>query len=166
MIFVMMGTEIHPFDRLARAIDDLQRSDVLGEEFFVQLGSCTYEPRSSRFARFLSFGEICENIQRAGAVVTHAGAGSTLVCIQQGKHPVMVPRRARWGEHVDEHQVPFTERLAGSGLATAVYEMDQLPAAIELARSRTTLTSAGARAAELTRWLDGYWQSIERREPR
>jgi len=160
VIFVITGMEVHPFDRLVRAVDDLQRSGSVGEDFLIQLGSCTYQPRHARFERFLSFGEVCENIRRASVVITHAGAGSTLVCIQQGKHPIIVPRRARFGEHVDEHQVPFAEKLAGSGLATAVHELEALGAAIASVAAREAPAGEVGRAGELTAWLEGYWRGL------
>lgn len=164
MILVMTGTEVHPFDRLVRAADELQRTGALGEDFFIQLGSSRYEPRHARFERFLPFGEICERIQVASAVVTHAGAGSTLVCIQHGKHPVIVPRRAAMAEHVDEHQLRFAERFGDGRLATAVYEMGELPAAIRTARARSGHRGAAlGRAVALTGWLEGYWREIARR---
>jgi len=161
VIFVIMGMEVHPFDRLARAVDELARTGAMGEEFFVQLGACTYQPHHARFERFLSFGDVCEQIRRASVAVTHAGAGSTLVCIEQGKHPVMVPRRSRHGEHVDEHQVPFADKLGKAGLATVVHEMDELPAAIAAARSRSAPADALGRARELTGWLETYWRGLE-----
>lgn len=163
MIFVIMGMEIHPFNRLAQAVDELQQSNVLGEEFFLQLGSCTYQPKYARFQKFLSFGEVCEQIQRASVVITHAGAGSTLNCIQQGKHPVMVPRRARWGEHVDEHQVPFAQKFGHNGLATVVDDVSELRAAIESARGKSAPAGAMGHATQLTSWLEGFWQSLPRR---
>ena len=56
MILAIMGMEVHPFDRLARAIDALAASGTVGEEFLIQLGACTYEPKHARFERYLSFG--------------------------------------------------------------------------------------------------------------
>jgi len=160
VIFVIMGMEVHPFDRLARAVDELARTDAVGEDFFVQLGACSYEPRHARFKRFLSFGDVCEQIRSASVAITHAGAGSTLVCIEQGKHPVMVPRRSRHGEHVDEHQLPFAEKLGAAGLATVVREMDELPAAIAATRSRSAPADALGGARELTGWLETYWRGL------
>lgn len=160
MIFVIMGMEVHPFDRLARAVDELARTRAVGEDVFVQLGTCNYEPRHARFERFLSFGDVCEQIRRASVVVTHAGAGSTLVCIEQGKHPIVVPRRAWRGEHVDEHQQPFAEKLEEAGLATVVREMQELPEAIAAVRSRSAPADALGRARELTGWLQTYWQGL------
>lgn len=160
MIFVIMGMEVHPFDRLARAVDELARTDSAGEDFFVQLGTCNYEPRHARYERFLSFGNVREQVRSASVAVTHAGAGSTLLCIEQGKHPVVVPRRSRLGEHVDEHQLPLAEKLGAAGLATVVREMDELPAAIAAARSRCVPADALGRARELTGWLEAYWRGI------
>jgi UDP-N-acetylglucosamine transferase subunit ALG13 len=154
--------EVHPFDRLARAIDELQAAAGGSEDYFIQLGHCTYEPRHARFERFLSFGQVCDSIHLADVVVTHAGAGSTLVCIQQGKHPVMVPRRSRLGEHVDEHQVPFAQKLSQAGLATACDEMAGLPAAIAAARSRVQSDGGLPDAKVLTSWLQGFWDELHR----
>lgn len=160
MIFVIMGMEVHPFDRLARAVDELARTDAVGEDFFVQLGTCKFEPRHAAFERFLSFGDVCTHIRRASVAVTHAGAGSTLLCVEQGKHPVLVPRRSSRGEHVDEHQLPFAEKMAGAGLATVVRETEELSAAIAATRSRSAPPDALGRARELTGWLEMFWRGL------
>jgi len=160
VIFVIMGMEVHPFDRLARAVDELAATGAVEDDFFVQLGTCRYEPRHTRFERFVSFGDVAERIRCASVVVTHAGAGSTLLCIEQGKHPVMVPRRSSRGEHVDEHQLPFAEKMEAGGLATVVREMEELPAAIVATRSRAAPADALGRARELTGWLEAYWRGL------
>lgn len=161
MILVIMGMDAQPFDRLASTVDELQASKAIGEDFFMQLGACTYTPKYARFERYLSFGEVCEKIRQSNVVVSHAGAGSTLVCIQQGKHPIMVPRRARFGEAVDDHQVPFAAKLAEGGLATPVYEMQELPTAIAAVREKSGSSAAMGSAGELTRWLEAFWRGLE-----
>lgn len=160
MIFVIMGMEVHPFDRLARAVDELGRTGSVGEDFFVQLGTCNYEPQHVPYERFLSFGDVRERMGIASVVVTHAGAGSALLCIEQGKHPVVVPRRPVHGEQVDEHQLPFAEKLRTAGLATVVNEMDELPAAIAAARSLSAPSDSLGRAGELTDWLETFWSGL------
>lgn len=160
MIFVITGMEVHPFDRLARAVDELGRTGAVGEDFFMQLGTCNYEPHHVRYERFLSFGDVREQIGRASVVVTHAGAGSALLCIEQGKRPVVVPRRPVYGEQVDEHQLPFAEKLENAGLATVVHEMDELAAAIAAARSMSAPSGSLGRASELTGWLQTYWTGL------
>jgi UDP-N-acetylglucosamine transferase subunit ALG13 len=95
-------------------------------------------------------------------VITHAGAGSTLVCLQLGKHPVLVPRQPRYGEIVDEHQLPFAEKFGQLGLATTVHEMAELRPAIDAVRGKSAPTNAAGRAHELTSWLEDFWQEIAR----
>ena len=141
-------------------MDELAGSGTLGEDAFIQLGSCNYQPKHARFEKYLSFGDVCANIQKSSTVITHAGAGSTLVCLQQRKHPIMVPRRAQHKEHVDEHQVPFARKLKQAGLATVVMEMDELTAAIASVKGRVAPEDALGAARELVGWLNGYWQSL------
>ncbi|MBK7644935.1 MAG: hypothetical protein IPJ19_18145 [Planctomycetes bacterium] len=161
MIFVILGMDVYPFDRLAQAVDELERDKTCGEDFFLQLGASKYEPQHARYERFLSFGDVVENIHRASVVITHAGAGSTLVCLQQGKHPVLVPRLPKFGEIVDEHQLPFARKFGELGLATTVHEMSELPAAISAARGRSPGSgSAGGDARELVGWLEGFWNGL------
>lgn len=59
-------------------------------------------------------------IAEADVVVAHAGTGTALTAFEQGKCPVLVPRRRSELEHVDDHQVPTARRLAALGLAVCV----------------------------------------------
>jgi len=160
VILVITGTERFQFTRLVDAVDALAGSGVVGEEFLVQLGATPREPRHAAFERFLPFGRVLDEVRRASVVVTHAGAGTALVCIQQGRHPVLVPRLARHGEVIDDHQVPFAERLAGAGLATVVHDVARLAEAIAGARLRSAPAAAVGQAGELTTWLEGFWRSL------
>ena len=55
-----------------------------------------------------------------------------------GKVPVVVPRRAELGEHVNDHQTDFVHEVAErQGGIVPVSDMIDLPAAIEEARRRT-----------------------------
>lgn len=159
MIFVIMGMEVHPFDRLARAVDELARTYAVGEEFFVQLGTCRFEPRHARFERFLSFGDVCEQIRRASVAVTHAGAGSTLLCIEQGKHPVMVPRRSSRGERRRSSAAVRREvghRRAGHGGARD----HRAPGGHRGHPVPVGSADALGRARELTGWLETFWRGL------
>jgi UDP-N-acetylglucosamine--N-acetylmuramyl-(pentapeptide) pyrophosphoryl-undecaprenol N-acetylglucosamine transferase len=58
-------------------------------------------------------------------VVAHAGTGSLVGALEAGKLPVLVPRRAARGEHVDDHQEQIAAWAASMDLALAV-EADEL----------------------------------------
>jgi UDP-N-acetylglucosamine transferase subunit ALG13 len=54
---------------------------------------------------------------RARIVVGHAGPGTVLDARRAGRLPVIVPRLARFGEVVDDHQVTFGRWMDGRSLA-------------------------------------------------
>ena len=92
-----------------------------------------------------------EAIRRARVVVTHAGVGSVMVALANGKRPVVVPRRKAFGEAVDDHQLQLGRRFAAAGLVTLVEEPDGLAAALARASSdrRRSCPSASSLAADL-----------------
>ena len=45
-------------------------------------------------------------------MVAHAGTGIALMALENGKLPILVPRRAMHGEHVDDHQLTIALELA------------------------------------------------------
>ena len=113
MIFVTVGTERFPFDRLVSAVDGLK--DVFqGESIYMQIGSGTYIP-SCPYERFITYGEFCNKIREARIVISHAGAGTLLMCSEYGKIPIMMPRKQCFAEHVDDHQRMLADRMVERG---------------------------------------------------
>lgn len=56
-------------------------------------------------------------MSRARAIVSHAGAGTLLMALQYTKtKPFVVPRLAKFHEHVDNHQLFFSEYMHSRGL--------------------------------------------------
>ena len=51
-------------------------------------------------------------IRAADVVVAHAGTGIALMALENGKCPILVPRRSMHGEHVDDHQLTIALELA------------------------------------------------------
>jgi UDP-N-acetylglucosamine transferase subunit ALG13 len=125
MIFVTTGT-CEPFDRLLSAVD----AAALDEELVVQHGVSGVRPAGARCVDFLPFGELVELVRSARVVVTHAGVGSVLTTLMNGKRPIVVARLAEAGDAVDDHQLEFARRLAARGLVMLVEDISELPAAI------------------------------------
>ncbi len=61
--------------------------------------------------------EVLAAVAAADVVVGHAGTGAALTALEAGRCPVLVPRLARHGEHVDDHQVQVADELHDRGLA-------------------------------------------------
>jgi beta-1,4-N-acetylglucosaminyltransferase len=152
MIFVSVGTNEARFDRLLRAVAELP----LEEEIVVQHGhSARIERPNAEFVEFLSFEEMVATIRRARVVVTHAGVGSVMVALANGKCPVVVPRLKAFGEAVDDHQLQLGRRFAAAGLVTLVEEPDGVAAALAGEQQAAAIVpSASSLAADLTSFLE------------
>jgi UDP-N-acetylglucosamine transferase subunit ALG13 len=126
VILVAVGSSQFPFDRLLRAVADLP-SD---ERVVVQHGPSQIRPLHASCLDFAPLDVLGGLIREARVVVTHAGVGSVLFALANGKRPVVVPRRRAFGETVDDHQVESARRFAGSGIVTLVEEPELLAATL------------------------------------
>lgn len=156
MILVSTGTNGKPFDRLLRAVAELE----LDEELVLQHGPSSVRRAGATCLAATSFEEFSELVGRARVVIIHGGAGSVLVALANGKHPLVVPRLARYGEAVDDHQLDFARRLDAAGLVTVVPEPDALgsmlehdPGARDERDCRPVSLCSGDLAAELGEYL-------------
>jgi UDP-N-acetylglucosamine--N-acetylmuramyl-(pentapeptide) pyrophosphoryl-undecaprenol N-acetylglucosamine transferase len=72
--------------------------------------------------------ELSAAVAEADLVVSHAGTGAALTALEHGRTPLLVPRRAAHGEHVDDHQQQIAAELSRRGLAVS-REVEDLDAA-------------------------------------
>jgi UDP-N-acetylglucosamine transferase subunit ALG13 len=151
MIFVTIGT-CEPFDRLLRAVDALD----VDEPLVVQHGISTVRPHGATCVDFLAFDELVEHMRAARLVVTHGGVGSVLVAIRSGKRPIVVPRSQRFGDAVDDHQLPFARRMHEAGRILLVEDDRELGDALRADEPQALAPGSvggGSLALELRRYL-------------
>ena len=148
MIFVTLGTQAYPFDRLLRGLEGVH------EELVVQGGPSTFRPEGATWFDYLEYPALLEHVRRARVVVSHAGVGTVMTVVAEGKRPVVVPRLHRYGEAVDDHQLPIARRLAAVGLVTLVEDPAQLAAAlVETPPAPASLGGGGGIVADLRAYL-------------
>lgn len=133
MILVTVGLERFPFDRLLRTIDGLVASGAIRETVFGQIGHSRYEPKHFAHCRFLPFDQMRRRLQEADVVVCHGGVGTILTAVSLGKTPLVFPRRAEFGEQLDDHQLDLAARLK-TGHQVRITDTEQM-LADELARN-------------------------------
>lgn len=105
MILVTVGTHELPFDRLVRAARRLPGERV------VQRGTSSLEVPGARVERWFEPSVLRRLMAEADVVVCHGGPATIREALAAGKIPVVVPRKRRYGEHVDDHQVAFARRM-------------------------------------------------------
>ena len=129
-VFVTVGTDHHPFDRLIRWVDDWLKG--ASADCFVQFGT-SQAPSACPGAAYLSHEETRQRIADADAIVCHGGPGTIIDCLRSGTMPIVVPRRHGEGEHVDDHQVRFTARLEESAYIKVAQTSGELGELLEAA---------------------------------
>jgi len=136
---VTVGNATQPFLRLLEAIDQFAGNKLFpnGEKVFVQSGhNPGFHPRHSGHRRFLSIEEFELYMKESTLVICHGGCGTLLQAIRLGKVPVVVPRRKKYGEHVNDHQLQLSQVLANEGRVVLSKDIEKLPTAISEARHR------------------------------
>jgi UDP-N-acetylglucosamine--N-acetylmuramyl-(pentapeptide) pyrophosphoryl-undecaprenol N-acetylglucosamine transferase len=130
LIFVTVGTHHQPFDRLLSALSGLD------PDLIVQYGTGRPPEGAREAVDYMPFERVLECLEEAEKVITHAGVGSILLAIRSGHRPLVVPRRADLGEHVDDHQSELTRALGESGAVLPVWEVAELGALLAAAPAR------------------------------
>jgi UDP-N-acetylglucosamine transferase subunit ALG13 len=118
VILLVLGTHPQPFPRAARLAAQLAR--IRGEELEVQHGWTAPVPDlAARWRPWYTRLALEDAMRAASAVIVHGGSGCIYRALSLGVRPVVIPRLAGYGEHVDDHQLQLCRRLAADGAIVA-----------------------------------------------
>lgn len=134
-IFACVGSRPYQFNRLFKELDRVVGSGSIEGEIFAQIGASTYEPKMFPFEHFMNPDAFKAKMERADIVISHGASGSIMGALNAGKKVVTVARLARYGEHINDHQVGINETLANEGLVLNVKDMADLGPAIRALQS-------------------------------
>jgi UDP-N-acetylglucosamine transferase subunit ALG13 len=112
LVFVSVGTDHHPFDRLVGWVDAWLPEGV---QCVVQYGTSA-APLRAEGVDYLDHGALTTLLDEAAVVVCHGGPTTITESRRHGRRPIVVPRDPALGEHVDDHQQRFCARMAAKGL--------------------------------------------------
>lgn len=142
MIFVTVGNANDNSMRTLNAVDALAAQGFFGDEpVIIQSGNNPgFVAKAATVTPFMNMEDFARHVREARVVICHAGAGTLSHVIASGKTPVVVPRRVKYGEVVDDHQLELLEAFVERGLVVAAYEPQDLPAAIREATGRPPLS--------------------------
>lgn len=111
LIFVTLGSQNFQFNRLLIEIDRLVEEGKITEEVFAQIGYSDYKPKNYCYKEFLDRDEFTDIMSKCKKVITHGGTGAIIGAVKKGKKVIAVPRLAKFGEHVDDHQLQIVEQF-------------------------------------------------------
>jgi UDP-N-acetylglucosamine--N-acetylmuramyl-(pentapeptide) pyrophosphoryl-undecaprenol N-acetylglucosamine transferase len=111
---VSLGTqETFQFARLIDRLVPLLR----GVDVLWQVGATDVSAHGIDGRHTVPHDEIQAAVAAADVVIAHSGTGAALTALEAGRSPVLVPRLARFGEHIDNHQLQIGTELARRDLA-------------------------------------------------
>jgi len=115
MIFLTVGTCPQQFDRLIKAVDKAVGDHLVDEEVVAQIGACNYSPKHMKYAEIMDKSEFDACFSSARYLVGHAGMGTISMSLEAGKPLLVLARRAKYGEHVNDHQVSTADMFGRLG---------------------------------------------------
>jgi len=148
--FVSVGNARQPFPRLLEAVTGI--AELLPRPVTVQYGHTVFQDARFDCIDFLDMDEFRSRLTDAEIVIAHGGAGTIITALESGKLPIVMPRRAEHGEHVDSHQVELVAELAEKRKVIAIEDANGLRAA--LARHREPAHGATAVRKETPRLVE------------
>jgi UDP-N-acetylglucosamine transferase subunit ALG13 len=163
MTFVSVGNATQSFTRLIDAV--LQIAPHLPQPLVIQHGNSVFQ-RSGFISRpFMGMEEFCNYMSNAELLILHAGAGSVTQALQADKLPVVMPRRAKYGEIVDDHQLEFALAMARAGKVVLAEEPIHLMDAVGIAlkqQQTQALRKTTLMVDLISAVLSGYAQGSEK----
>ncbi len=150
MIFITVGTQKFQFDRLIRQIDELIEQKKITEDVFAQIGNTEYLPRNYKYQRFLKQDEFDALMKQCSVAITHSGVATIMRALSNNKPVVVVPRLAKFGEHVDNHQLEIAVSFYEQNLVMMCTEIDEIIIVINEARNHKFGTYTSQRKGVLS----------------
>lgn len=136
MIFVTLGSQKFQFNRLLKKIDGLIADGTITEPVFAQIGASDYLPRHYDYQPFVDRETFAEWMSRCDTVITHGGTGAIIGAVKKGKKVIAVPRLAKYGEHVDDHQLQLIRQFDELDLICRCDDVENLGAALAEVRQQ------------------------------
>ncbi|MGN0354882.1 MAG: PssE/Cps14G family polysaccharide biosynthesis glycosyltransferase [Muricoprocola sp.] len=131
MIFLTLGSQKFPFNRLLKEVDELILTGKITEPVFAQIGYSDYEPKYYKYKHFLDREEFHKMQSEADIVITHGGTGAIIGALKMGKKVIAIPRDVQFGEHVDNHQFQLVKEFEKQNIIAACYDTKNLGSVYE-----------------------------------
>ena len=166
MIFVSLGTQDKPFNRIidyvlslkeeVKELEELEDTKIvfqigqtkLSEEEknkIIKLNNNKENNKNNKEENkeditvfsMLKPEEMKKYIIDSLFVITHAGVGTIMECVENNKEIVVLPRKEKYAEHVNNHQEEIASEMEKNGLLKKVDTYDKLKeVVIEIIRNR------------------------------
>ena len=134
MIFVTLGTQDKPFNRLLEAIDKEIDKGTIKDKIVVQAGCTKYESSNMEIFDLIPMDDFDKLMSECDLLITHGGVGSIVGGLNKDKKVIAIPRLAQYGEHVNDHQLQIIENFDKAGYIIGCTNLDELEDKLKLVK--------------------------------
>lgn len=126
MILVTLGTQDKPFTRLLDAIQREIDNGNIKDRVVVQAGCTKYDTKDMELFDLIPLEDFDKLMGECDLLITHGGVGSIITGLKKDKKVIAVPRLAKYGEHINDHQKQIIEKFDEAGNIIGVSDLDDL----------------------------------------
>jgi len=155
-IFATAGTGPYQFNRLFEYLDEIVSKEPR-YRVLAQIGSSTYTPKNYEYLKFVTKEKFEQLMKKAQIIVGTGSAGTTIECVIHRKPYIILPRRVRFGEGVNDSSVSIAKMFEKRGLAIAAHDRKSLEDAIKKAEN---LKIKYNKDIKLAKKIDEYLKNI------
>lgn len=109
MILVTVGSTLFPFARMTTLVEHLAHILPHNETIIFQYGHASphFLDKHIKPYAFMPHATILARMKQARLIICHGGPATIYQALSFGKIPWVLPRKVRYGEHLNDHQVDF-----------------------------------------------------------
>lgn len=131
MILVTLGTQDKTFVRLLEKINQLIDQGLIKDKVIVQAGFTKYNSDNMEIFDLIPQDEFNSLMAQADLIITHGGVGNIISALEKNKKVIAVPRLAKYGEHINDHQTQIIAKFNDLGYIIGLQDVDELDKAIK-----------------------------------
>ena len=135
MIFVTVGTQVEPFKRLLKAVDEEIEKGTIKDTVIVQAGCTKYKSDNMIIHDYLPMEVFDEYMDQADLIICHGGVGSILGGLNRKKKVIAAARLKKYKEHVNDHQTQIIDNFIKQGYIIGIKDMSELGEAIKKSKT-------------------------------
>lgn len=131
MIFVTIGSQDIPFDRLLQAVEKQIKKGNIKEEVIAQCGKTKFKSDKIKLFNYLEIEEFNKLVKEARLIICHGGVGSILDGLKNNKTVIACPRLSKYKEHNNDHQLQIVEEFSKKGYIIPLKDPNKLEIALK-----------------------------------
>ena len=131
MILVTLGTQDKTFVSHLKKINQLIDQGLIKDKVVVQAGFTKYSSDNMEIFDLIPQDEFNNLMSKADLVITHGGVGNIISALEKNKKVIAVPRLAKYGEHINDHQTQIIAKFNDLGYIIGLQDVVELDKAIK-----------------------------------